>query len=803
MAIRKTHFLLALGVGLSLTLWIVYGLFDWLFLDNASLIPVVFTDVSAHNFCIRSVGILILLAFGITIRDLLRGRDRALERAEVLNTILLSIRDINHLIVRERRVDDLVQKVCNALGSRRGCQGGWILLLQPDGSFKGITHSGGLPEFDAVMPSLMAGTYPPCITEAVEERRTVVSCRQRCRETCMFGCSRKKSVTLSAPMIHEGRIQGVMVVSVTSEIQADEPEVLLFTQVASDMAMAIRKIETSEQSHLQEIILDGIQNFVAVTDLEGRIIYVNQASCTHLQRDRNGMIGRQVEEIYGESAERGARQQEIVRQTLERGRWRGEVINVRADGAERLVELSTWLIREPGGQPKYLVGVGSDITDQRASEERLQTSEARFRSLYTSMSEGVALHELVCDSEGRPVDYRLVDVNPAYEEILGLSRETAVGSLASELYGMGAPPYLKEYSAVALTGVSSQLEVCFEPLQKHFSISVFQPVPMTFATIFVDITERKRAERLQTLLYTAIEQMTESVVIIDRHCLIEYVNPATEMTTGYTRSDLLGQNCAKLFSNRHDETFYSDVWNTISVGKSWDGILMSRKRDGTHFEEETVISPVFDETETVSHFVLVKRDLTRERCLEEQLRQAQHSDPSGSPAGESTQDLNNFLQMIYSNPGIPDQPRQAPPDEPLAEPLQTGSPRRENGTILLAEDDPGVSRLLQRVLGAAGYRIISVQDGAEILRFTEENLLEIHLAILDVVMPRAGGLTVAERLREMRPELPIVFCCGCTDTENRLPLSGMAYTAVIRKPYAMNELLSAVKTGLEKGGDVR
>lgn len=126
---------------------------------------------------------------------------------------------------------------------------------------------------------------------------------------------------------------------------------------------------------------------------------------------------------------------------------------------------------------------------------RLRDSETRLRTLYDSMSEGLVLHRPVYDDSGRPTDYRILEVNRAFEKIIGIPRDRAVGALASDLYGTGSAPFLETYARVAETGTPASFDVDWEPLAKSFSISVFSPAKGQVATVFADVTERVRAER--------------------------------------------------------------------------------------------------------------------------------------------------------------------------------------------------------------------------------------------------------------------------------------------------------------------
>ncbi len=143
-----------------------------------------------------------------------------------------------------------------------------------------------------------------------------------------------------------------------------------------------------------------------------------------------------------------------------------------------------------------------DITANKQAEDALRESEERYRSLYSNMHEGVALHSLIYDAEGRPVDYVVLDVNPSYERIMGIPRMRAEGARASVLYETGEPPYLDAFAEVVGSGTPARFEAVFGPMQRVFSISATSPAPGKFAAIFDDITERRRAEdEIQSLAY--------------------------------------------------------------------------------------------------------------------------------------------------------------------------------------------------------------------------------------------------------------------------------------------------------------
>ncbi len=158
--------------------------------------------------------------------------------------------------------------------------------------------------------------------------------------------------------------------------------------------------------------------------------------------------------------------------------------------------------------------------------------------------------------------------------------------------------------------------------------------------------ERKQTEEKHDLLSAAVEQSTESVAITDLEGTIVYVNPAFERNTGYTQAEAIGKKPNILKSGKHSPEYYSELWSALKSRGDWSGILINMRKDGTLFEEETSISTVSDSAGRPAYYVAVKRDVTNERRLEEQLRQAQKMEAIGQLTGGIAHDFNNFLTAI-------------------------------------------------------------------------------------------------------------------------------------------------------------
>jgi PAS domain S-box-containing protein len=122
--------------------------------------------------------------------------------------------------------------------------------------------------------------------------------------------------------------------------------------------------------------------------------------------------------------------------------------------------------------------------------------------------------------------------------------------------------------------------------------------------------------RENALLATAVEQSAESVVITDAAGRIEYVNPAFERVTGFSRDEVIGQNPRILKSGEQPASFNAAMWSTLARGSPWVGDFVNRRKDGTRFEEEAVISPILDGSGMITNYVAVKRDVTLDREVE-------------------------------------------------------------------------------------------------------------------------------------------------------------------------------------------
>ncbi len=285
------------------------------------------------------------------------------------------------------------------------------------------------------------------------------------------------------------------------------------------------------------------------------------------------------------------------------------------------------------------------LLEKERTGEALQDSEKRYRRLFESAKDGI----LILDADTGKV----VDVNPFLLRLLGYSYETLFGQYIWEL------GVFKDIAASkdAFKTLQDNEYIRYDdlPLETHDG----RPIAVEFVSnVYLvdhskviqcnirDITERKRDDAEHKRMMAAIEQLAETIVVTDAQGIIQFVNPAFRRTTGYSREEAIGQNPRILKSGAQDEQFYRNLWDTISSGKTWEGRMVNKRKDGILYTEESTISPIRNTSGQIVNYVAVKRDISEHLRLTAQFQQAQKMEAVGLLAGGVAHDYNNMLSVI-------------------------------------------------------------------------------------------------------------------------------------------------------------
>ena len=294
--------------------------------------------------------------------------------------------------------------------------------------------------------------------------------------------------------------------------------VVLITSETTERKLA--EEELRKANALLEAVTRGTEVIIAAVDLNLRYTFFNESYKLELRRltGKNIQIGMSIDEAFAHMPE----QQESALHEWNRA-LHGESANYRIEFGDavryrRIYDVLHTPLFDANGNVVGAGEVAYDITEQAKAEEGLRRSEERYRSLFNSMSEGFALHEIICDEIGEPCDYRFLEINPAFEQLTGLQRENVIGRTLNEILPDEDPYWIKAYGEVALTGKPARFENFSHSLNRHFGVVAYSPAPQKFAVVFMDVTDQKLAEASianQNLILMAINQIHENTMQCD------------------------------------------------------------------------------------------------------------------------------------------------------------------------------------------------------------------------------------------------------------------------------------------------
>jgi len=370
---------------------------------------------------------------------------------------------------------------------------------------------------------------------------------------------------------------------------------------------------------------------------DGTIVDVNGEFLRETGYERGDVVGKTSHDLDlfadQEVADR------IARDLRTHGRVRdleARVISRRGDVVYAVLSSEPFLV---DGVPHVITTV-FNTTARHEAEEALRTSEQRYRSLIEQTADGV----LLLDSEAR-----IIDTNPAMAEILGRPIDELRGTLWPDYVDpaqLAELPFLRPELEAGQPVVFERRVVRPDGTMLELELHARQFAEGRMLGTVRDVGARKAAERERARLTQAIEQSAESIIITDPAGSIVYVNPAFETETGFSRDEALGRDRGSLYTNEAARSLYRVALDAVARDGSWSGEVPTATKDGRVLIEATRVSAVKGSSGAIVNYVSMQRDITRERDLEDQLRQAQKMEAVGRLAGGVAHDFNNLLTAI-------------------------------------------------------------------------------------------------------------------------------------------------------------
>lgn len=266
-------------------------------------------------------------------------------------------------------------------------------------------------------------------------------------------------------------------------------------KMAFKLFEANKKVE-AEREHLN-ITLNSIGDAVIATDIDGNITRMNPIAELLMGWKFEEIVGKQIFNFFN-IINAGTRKkvENPISIVIEKGAIVGlanHTILISRDGTEYQIADSASPIKDSFDKTIGMVLIFRDVTQEYKLRNDIEQSEKKYSSLFNTMLEGFALHEMTYDINGKANGYIFLDINPAFEKIVGIKKSDIIGRNIVEIIPDLEKEWIEKYEQVSKTGQPLDFEQYSHAIGKYFHVSTFCPKIGQFATLFSDITESKES----------------------------------------------------------------------------------------------------------------------------------------------------------------------------------------------------------------------------------------------------------------------------------------------------------------------
>ena len=540
----------------------------------------------------------------------------------------------------------------------------------------------------------------------------------------------------------EKRLIHLLISTALLEI-GDAPRVLLSLTDVTDLKRA------EEEIAFQALLLNKIQDHVTATDLQGNILYVNEAESKSLRLSADGLDDAPVRAYGGGTPP----QEQIIENTLKQGSWRGEVVKYSHDGREIFMDTRTSLINDENGRPWRMVGIATDITSGRRAQKEKQLLEKQIQQAQKMESIGNLAGGIAHDFNNIlfPIiglsEMLLEDLPPESLEHENVREIFDAGRRGSEL--------VQQILAFSRQSEHKMIPVRIQTVLKEVlklsrssipsNIEIIRDIQPDCTPVMADSTQiHQIAMNLITNAYHAVEEKNGRIDVTLKEIALDtkrakknHLRPGRYVILSVTDN---GAGIPKEMRNKIFEPYFTTKKQGKGTGLGLAVVFGIVKEHHGNIE---VVSEV------------------------------------GKGAA-----FNIYLPMLEKSENT------VLNKETIA--FQTGTER-----ILLVDDEIPIVRLEKQMLERLGYDVVARASSADAFEAFKANPGRFDIVITDFSMPYLTGIQLAEKMIEIKPDIPIIICSGFSETISEQRMKVVGIKGVLKKPVVKSVMAKMVRDALD------
>jgi PAS domain S-box-containing protein len=418
---------------------------------------------------------------------------------------------------------------------------------------------------------------------------------------------------LYLPVMNGGQIIGAFGIVDSKPNAYDEENIATLSFICNLSGAMYGNLLNQNELKKMALIATETKNSAIITNKSGEIEWVNQAFTNITEYQLDEIKGKKPGDfLQGEQTD--SKTIALLSEAISAEKSiEVDIVNYSKSHRKYWLKLQIQPVFDSVGRLENFISIQREITKEKENEQQLVKSEARHLRMVANISDVIAIF----DQEG----YNRYK-SPNIEKLFGWKPEEVIGVSAFYNIHPDDIEISEQFFAkqVAEPGVSGKLEFryrCKDESYKWVELTginlLNDPYIQGILANYHDITERKIAEQNLNKLSRAVEQSPVMTYITDLNGAIEYVNPKVLEISGYSKEELIGRNPKFFNTGENQEENYTNLWQTISSGKEWKGEFHNQKKNKELYWVSASLSPVFNNTGNITHYIAVEENITQRK----------------------------------------------------------------------------------------------------------------------------------------------------------------------------------------------